>query len=150
MHLGPPWGFHSHAGVLEVASSSHFYGAVEYPLLEAFGGGELFVDSCVYLFPEAGHAAHACRAHLLDGTLNDVRVGIYVDDDAAVEAEVGPRFFEDVAKREEAERCVVFGEHREALFVYRYGSIEGAVGQYGALGLAGGAGGVDERGHVVG
>ena len=55
-----------------------------------------------------------------------------------------------MAQRQEAQREVVGGDGVESPAMDLDGGVEAAVGQYGAFGLAGGAGCVDEGGNVVG
>ena len=70
--------------------------------------------------------------------------------DAHHKAKIGPGLLKNMAERQEGHRCVRIRQVGEAGTVEIQRGVEARVHQHGAFRLAGGAGGVDKCGDVVG
>jgi hypothetical protein len=120
------------------------------PLLEGIGFLERDADAGIELLPDPRHGAeHRGRdlAHVLG---NGFRVLDEIELGAGVEREIGAAgALGDVAQRQEAHALVVFVLRRRAVEALHRGEQVG-VREHRALGLAGGARGVDQDREIVG
>ena len=138
------------AHIFQVALAAYGQRMADDELLDCRHGLDLLADPCVDLLPETGHAAHQVGMHCVDGLGDDARVIIDGDRHSARYAEIAPGLLEDVRHRQESHRQVGVLDGMEDAEMLLYGRVIVRMGYRHALGLAGGARGIDQRGHVLG
>ncbi len=102
LHFEQAWDTLPGAHVVEVASASYREGTGAHPPAHGFHTAHLFLYGRIGFFPKTWHCTHACGAHFADCVLYLLGVGVYVDAYSAVECEICPCLFENMAQREEA------------------------------------------------
>ncbi|OPZ26678.1 MAG: hypothetical protein BWZ01_01998 [Deltaproteobacteria bacterium ADurb.BinA179] len=129
----------------------HSHGPVEQGLLDRRGACHLGENAVVDFFVDPGHAHDKGGPHLLEifQELGHIfRKGHLVPEENGGVIAHGP--FQRVGERQEREEHVVAGEKIgiDGMELVDVGN-EVLVGEHDALGIAGGAGGVDDGGYVV-
>jgi len=137
------------AHIVQVVFSSHLEGVEHQGASQRAFVGDTFVHALVDFLPEARHAAHHRGTHLAEGLLHLGRAQVDAYQGAPVQAEVSPCLFEDMCQGQEVERHVVVGQGAEQVVVHAENLVVVAVAQHDALGLAGGARGVENVHQVM-
>ena len=113
-HFEPPGHLVAQTHVVNIATLAYFQRPVGKPAAEAVDCGEFVLNGGIDLFPESGHGAHARGTDLLYAVLDFMRVGVYSHGDSAVETEVVPGFFKNMAQRQKTHRNIAVTYCRES------------------------------------
>ncbi len=104
----------------------------------------------VYLFPEPGHAAHQVGLNFLDRVLDNPGVVVEGYGDTPRDAEEIPCLLENMGHRQKCHGEVIVFDCGEQFDMFLDALVVVAVCDHHSFGFAGGAGGVDQCGHVFG